>query len=57
MLIRILIPFWGMPYVGVNNGETWMIAGHNSKTTLEGEDSYNSFTCLMLQLQKMELLA
>ena len=33
-------PFWGMPYVGVNNGETWMIAAHNSKTTLDGVDSY-----------------
>ena len=41
-------PFWGMPYVGVNNGETWMIAAHNSKTTLDGVDSYNSH---MLDLQ------
>ena len=37
-----------MPYVGVNNGETWMIAAHNSKTTLDGVDSYNSH---MLDLQ------
>jgi len=43
-----LNPFWGMPYVGVNNGETWMIAAHNSKTTLDGVDSYNSN---MLDLQ------
>ena len=41
-------PFWGMPYVGVNNGETCMIAAHNSKTTLDGVDSYNSH---MLDLQ------
>jgi len=41
-------PFWGMPYVGVNNGETWMIAAHNSKTTLDCVDSYNSH---MLYLQ------
>ena len=41
-------PFCGMPYVGVNNGETWMIAAHNSKTTLDGVDSYNSH---MLDLQ------
>ena len=41
-------PFWGMPYVGVNNAETWMIAAHNSKTTVDGEDSYASH---MLDLQ------
>ena len=37
-----------MPYVGVNNAETWMIAAHNSKTTVDGEDSYASH---MLDLQ------
>jgi len=41
-------PFWGMPYVGVNNGETWMIAAHNIKMTVDGEDSYASS---MLDLQ------
>ena len=41
-------PFWGMPYVGVNNAETWMIAAHNSKTTVDGEDSYAAH---MLDLQ------
>ena len=32
-------PFWGMPYVGVNNGETWMIAGHQTKTTIDGVET------------------
>ena len=32
-------PFWGMPYVGVNNGETWMIAGHQTKTTVDGVET------------------
>ena len=41
-------PFWGMPYVGVNEGETWMIAAHNTKTTVDGEDSYASH---MLDIQ------
>jgi hypothetical protein len=31
-----------MPYVGVNEGETWMIAAHNTKTTVDGEDLYAS---------------
>ena len=29
-------PFWGMPYVGVDNGETWMIAGHQTVATVDG---------------------
>ncbi len=31
-------PYWGMPYVGVNNGETWMIAAHQTQTTIDGEE-------------------
>ena len=45
---RVFNPFWGVPYVGVNNAETWMIAAHNSKTTVDGEDSYAAH---MLDLQ------
>ena len=32
-------PFWGMPYKGVNNGETWMIAGHQTLTTVDGVET------------------
>ena len=28
-----------MPYVGVDNGETWMIAGHQTVTTVDGVES------------------
>ena len=28
-----------MPYVGVDNGETWMIAGHQTVTTVNGVES------------------
>tara|TARA_S200000501_G_C20782882_1_gene725861 strand:+ start:675 stop:1166 length:492 start_codon:yes stop_codon:yes gene_type:complete len=31
--------FWGMPYKGVNNGETWMIAGHQTLTTVDGVET------------------
>ena len=42
-----------MPYVGVNNGETWMIAGHSNSKYLEGED-HKFVHMLDAQLQKME---
>ena len=41
-------PFWGMPYVGVNNGETWIIAGHQTITTVDGVETS---TGTMLDIQ------
>ena len=30
--------YWAMPYVGVNGGETWIIAGHSVTLNVEGEE-------------------
>ena len=37
-----------MPYVGVNEGETWMIAGHQTTTTVDGVETSNG---TMLDIQ------
>ena len=44
-----------MPYVGVINGETWMIAGFCSKY-LEGEEVNNLVHMVDAQLKKIEFL-
>jgi len=41
-------PYWGMPYVGVNKGETWMIAAHQTITTVDGNETS---TGTMLDIQ------
>ena len=41
-------PYWGMPYVGVNKGETWMIAAHQTITTV---DEIETSTGTMLDIQ------
>ena len=35
-------PFWGMPYVGVKNAETWVIAAHVTTQTIDGVESNSS---------------
>ncbi len=30
--------YWAMPYVGVNSGATWIIAGHNVTLNVEGDE-------------------
>ena len=41
-------PYWGMPYVGVNKGETWIIAAHQTITTV---DEIESSIGTMLDIQ------